>query len=472
LANSGAATALDSEGTAVRRLSLRFGVSVVTLVVFSLLVVLMIADNRLYLTILNNTVAITDPVPLGDLGDTILAATCWHAGVDVYAPNGCMGGGVYNYSPFMLRMAYLPIGQADVLPIGLVIDIGYISALSLLPLARSWSDLACRCLAAISTSTAFALESANIDAGIFLLTILGFVLCLRGSLSRSAAFLIFALLAAIKFYPAVLFTLALRERLRVLLAFGIVAILLIGLFLFAYADDTRTAYDILPSGLPFDWLFGAINLPFGIMLLAYMPHVSLTPTLADYQAAITHPYASLIVSGGIKLFGIVAFVVALALRRPYRAVYLALTDAETVFLVGGAITFVGCFFIAQNLDHRAIFLILTLPAIATMSATTQGRSKILLQCLIGALLFLLSESVFRLAIGHLADWLLPQTLAVYPKIMFFLVRELLWWGVTSQMLAFLLLFIEQNSARLVKEGSAFFVNKRRKKLYDPGSGAR
>jgi hypothetical protein len=56
--------------------------------------------------------------------------------------------------------------------------------------------------------------------------------------------------------------------------------------------------------------------------------------------------------------------------------------------------------------------------------------------------------------------------------MFFLVRELLWWGVTSQMLAFLLLFVEQNSARLVKEGSAFFVNKRRKKLYDPGSGAR
>lgn len=417
----------------------QYGTAAITLLVFLAFALLWAADQPAYNALIRATTAIPIATPFSDFRAVLQAGLCWRQGVDVYAPSPCMAGGVYNYSPFLLRFAYLPISIADTGPGGWIIDLSYIAGLALLPAPQSALDFLARTAAAISTAAIYALQAANIDIIMFTMSVFAVSLLSRSAIHRLCAYGIFTFLAALKFYPVFALVLALRERRKNLLCIAAAGIICGAVFLLVFASGVKTAYNILPSGLPFTWLFGAIDLPFGIALLKYMPVLTLNPDLADYNAALADPNALRIVAYGLKALAIIAVASAIILARYYHQ---ASQDRQAP-LIAGAAVIVGCFALAQNLDHRAIFLILAIPALAEMAA-----ASVLPKLLIGAILLLMCESLFRLQIAALATAFLPSAQSVYPQIAFWLLRELLWWFVIIQLLAILFAFVWSNLKRL------------------------
>jgi hypothetical protein len=99
-----------------------------------------------------------------------------------------------------------------------------------------------------------------------------------------------------------------------------------------------------------------------------------------------------------------------------------LDAARAAYLVAGAAVTVLCFYAAQNVYYRAMFLILTIPGLARRRA------------LLAAVLLLLWEAVPRAACG---GW-----------VGFWLLREGLWWWVIVELGAVVLAFVTAEVARL------------------------
>jgi hypothetical protein len=90
---------------------------------------------------------------------------------------------------------------------------------------------------------------------------------------------------------------------------------------------------------------------------------------------------------------------------------------------------VFCFYVAQNVEYRAVFLLITLPALA--------RSTRWLRL---GVMVLLWEAAIRFC--------LPESL----RLGFWLVREALWWCVIIELGAVVLAFVTAELARLRSEG--------------------
>jgi hypothetical protein len=335
--------------------------------------------------------------------------------VDVYRNNACMGG-EYNYSPLLLRvLAWLP-GTSLTVPGGLGLDLLFIAATLLLPAARgpaeTWFRIICFCAAI----TLHLLEPANLDTLNFAAVMAGVWLLARPGLARVAGYALFLLIAALKYYPAVLLGLALRERLARLALLGALLLLAVLLFLLRYGHGTAVSLRILPAGLPFYNLFGAINVPFGLALLRFLPVRTMTPSSAQFLAAVSQPYVGAYVA--LASWGLIGagLFTGVRLAGRYRAKLAALSELERLCLVAGGLVICFCFYATQNLDYRACFLLLTLP----------GLWRIGDRVLLGGVLFLLWEAVGR----HLA-----QQTGYYAEALFWALREYVWWFVVVRLTA-------------------------------------
>jgi hypothetical protein len=349
--------------------------------------------------------------PFVDLRAILQGGMCWRQGVDVYRPSACLWGGVFNYSPLLLRAAYLPIGPEDTLVGGLLFCAAYAVALSALPPPRSWKEWRLYAACACSPVAYYALEQGNLDALIFALTVLALRLPWRW---RAGAYAIFTAGAAAKFYPASLFILALRENRRFLLllagAGGIALVLALAL----YGPDLLSALVQLPSGTPFRASFGRIDLPRGLAMLHYWPR---THTQLDGWA-----------------LALLAFCAATWRRPTWHAALGRLKEDEALFLVAGAAVISFCFMTAQNIEYRAIFLLLTLPALVRLAG---WRAE--LRPLPWVVALLLWEAVPRAVLAGLIQPYYPTPLTLS----FWLLREALWWWLMVELLGALLAFAAQ-----------------------------
>ncbi|HYP63975.1 MAG TPA: glycosyltransferase 87 family protein, partial [Acidocella sp.] len=206
--------------------------------------------------------------PFVDLRAILQGGACWRQGVDVYRPSACLDGGVFNYSPLLLRVAYLPIGPEDTLVGGLLFCAAYAAALATLPPPRNGKEWALYAACAFSPVAYYALEQGNLDALIFALIVLALRLPWRW---RAGAYAIFAAGAAAKFYPASLFILALRESRRMLTLLAGAGGIALALAVLLYGPDLLSAVVQLPSGTPFRASFGRIDLPRGLAMLHFWP---------------------------------------------------------------------------------------------------------------------------------------------------------------------------------------------------------
>jgi hypothetical protein len=365
--------------------------------------------------------------PFSDLSAVLQAVHCAGQGVNVYAHNQCMGGGMYNYSPLLLRFSWagglaLHVGLA-----GVGLALLFIMALVALPAPEERFGFWVRLPASLSASVIFVLERANLDAVIFILAVCGVLLWLRGAVLRLAGYALFCAAAALKFYPVALLVLALRERPWRLMVLAAVGLLAVAGFMLRFGAGTLAALAVVPHGPPFGNCFGAIDIPLGISLGLAALHGNPLTHLAHFHMppALRFAYGAMILA---------AFWRAMANRALYRDALNALDPARLAFLIAGAALACACFFMAQNILYRAVFLLLALPGMCALTASLpKARSLAVF------IVLLMWESLFR--IGTLAI-LLPvagPALAYAAVIMVWLGRELIWWWVVTQFLAILLL---------------------------------
>jgi hypothetical protein len=397
-------------------------------------IVLWHVDHGAYVALLNAGDFVADPVPYSDLNATLQAAACAHQGVNVYVPNHCMGGGSYNYSPFFLHL-WSGIGPDDRYSIGLLFGILFLVAGSLLPPAQDWRSLAVRAAALCSGVVIWALQTANLDCLLFFICVAGLCLVLVGRAVGFAGYALFAFGGALKFYPAVLLALSLRESKG---RFAIIAaVLAVGgaVFLEYYGQGVATALAILPAGLPFRGVFGALNWPFGLALLRFLPVLTMEPNVPQYFWALHYPYVTAYIVIASRLLTAVGLYTAFRLAPAFAAPLAQLPDAEKLFLAAGSLTIAFCFFAAQNLDYRAIFLLLTLPGMQILA-----RSDSAARLLLAALLLLLWEGAIRHAIAVLGPALLGPR-GVYMEVAFWMLREYAWWFVVVRLAAIAMVYL-------------------------------
>lgn len=390
--------------------------SLVAAGLYLVFIVLWKTNHAAYMVLQRTADFVSDPVLFSDLNAILQAAACAHQGVNVYVASACMHGGVYNYSPFFLHLG-TGIVPAARMPLGLCFGALFLVTSSLLPPARAGWPVALRAAALCSGVAVWALETANLDCVLFALCVLGLCLVLAGRAFGFAGYALFALGGALKFYPAVLLALSLREgRVR----FAIIALVLAGggaVFLACYGQGVLTALAMLPAGLPFRGVFGAVNFPFGLVLLRFLPVLTLEPDAAQYLWALQQPGVTLYIVIAGRLLAVAGLYTAYRLAPGYEQPLASLPAAERLFLAAGALLIAFCFFSTQNLDYRAIFLLLALPALQILPGV---------RWLLAAVMLLLWEGALRHVFAVLGPMLFGAH-GVYPGIVFWLFREYFWW---------------------------------------------
>ncbi len=428
-----AARAEPREAGRLKALAFRFGPSAVGLLVFAAMAALFRSgDQDLYFRLLKGWGILPFARPFLDTESVLRAIECWGQGFDVWNPTPCMNGGWYSYSPLLLHAAPLGIGPDDRLAFGFPLVIAFLLSLSALPPCRSWGEVGARVLAVLSAATVFAVERANLDIVVFLLAMLGVCLAVRRDGWRHAGYGVFILAAILKFYPAVLLLLALREHPKIVAATGAAAAIAAAVLLFPSGGGAAEAVKLLPVGSPYTDMFGAMNLPLGLIVLP------MAPPGVPWEEVLRMPFP---VAAQVMLGALILIAAVIAWRNVRHDVerWPALTPAQAAFLVAGAALIVGCFFAAQNIAYRAIFLLMTLPGLVALARADadRRRSRILL---IAGVLFVMWEEFFHHQATALQPAMANVILPAAAEFTFWLIRETVWWWVIARLAALLAAF--------------------------------
>jgi hypothetical protein len=367
--------------------------------------------------------------PLDDFESVLIAIDCARQGVDVTLPNACMGGGLYQYSPLVLKLAALKVDHGQFVPLALGMDGLFLLSVFALPRPRRWIEFWQLLLAALSSSVLWALESANIDLAIYLLALAGLYLLCRGAGARLLGYALVLGVAAVKFYPACLLLLAVRERPGRFLAIALVSLAAALLLIAAFSTGLGQVMVRLPRGSPFNGMFSADDIPLVLGAIA-----------DDLGAPSGIARAVRIGAMLVPLCGCAALVwswVPTILPRVR-----TLPPRERTLLVAGSVVIAFCFLAAQNNYYRAIFLFPTLAGLWALERGAGTRADAnrfrFASWLAVALLW---SATFWVG----PDMLLDPWLGKYGKRPFLLliwaVRELLWWWLVGLLVSIVLCFV-------------------------------
>lgn len=291
--------------------------------------------------------------PFLDIDGPLAARDCARLGIDVFVFNPCdILGRVHNYSPLWLAFPAFPPGHSDRVLVGWATDLVFFASLAFLPPAGSRAELVLRVFAAVSTTVAYAVERANVDVIIFVLVV-GVVVCMSRSFAvRVFGYALALLAAALKYYPATLIVLTLRERPIRLLATGLAAAVLAGWFAAVYGHDVLRSLPNIPGGVPFGDMFGAKDVMYDASVLLAAAGAS-RPVAANVSVAVLGAAAALAASALAWLWR----------RSDWPAALARLDDARRWSLLAGALVMTGCFAAGQSLDYRGVFFLLVLPGL-------------------------------------------------------------------------------------------------------------
>jgi hypothetical protein len=384
-----------------------------------------------YYFILSESFAIPYRTPFIDTESVQLAMGCWTRGIYVYAANSCdvFPNTHFNYSPLLLRLPSIFSDTKFIMPFGISLIIGFGISLAWLPLPKRRWQIAILLLAVLSSDTVFALERANFDVMIFLLTFWGAIWAARGKSTRTMGYSMFFVATLLKFYPLSLFLLALREPPRVLVRLGAAFGVLLGVFVWVFHDEIGRSLAHLPKLHVFTNLFGSNQLGLGLSTL--VDALSGTDT-----TAVAPPLIRL-------LCGALCATVALVHgRRPdQRQALVALPARTGALLVAGAAIISGCFFAADNIGYRGILMLLVLPGLLALSENPALHHRFT-RTVAAALLVMWGISL-QYAIMQ-ASPARGAGLAPFA----WLLQQAAWWWLVSQLLSLLVSFaIDSPSGR-------------------------
>ena len=271
--------------------------------------------------------------------------------------------------------------------------------------------------------TVFALERANVDVLLFTALVIA-ARAARGPLwSRSAAYGLILFAGLLKFYPLVALILLLRERPGLFALFTALSLAVLLVFVQTYGTELAAMSRNIPIGHPISDLFGASNLPNGIAMFATagaaIPNPVSNAKLLTWTALLL-PTAGL----AIWWFG----------SNALRQTLAALPPADEVTLVIGSVLVAGCFFTGQSVGYRGIDLIFAVAGLLAMHRRAPSRQcRHLLLSVTAAAALLMWEGLVRMWIGKQPGLLV-----------FWLLRELLWWYLAAFLLAVVAIFTAQS----------------------------
>jgi hypothetical protein len=395
-------------------------------------------DRQAYFAVL--TFLIADPyrTPFIDAQQVPAVIDCWRKGINVYLTAPCDPmQRPWAYSPFWLSATFIPAWRNWM---GLALDAAFLTSLSLLPRPRRRLGSAAMILATVSSIPVFALERGNMDLVMFVLIACGGWFWCRNFCCRLAGYAFFAFAGFLKFYPLVLFSLFIRERVRVFTALSALATALIVSFAAAYHGLLREAAANLPIFWYFSDAFGATQMPGGLLIAL------------QHAAARNGVQNGFLVSGRFQagfIFGVwlifIAVCVCLGLglaRRPrFRAAIAALAPDERGFLVIGAALICGCFFAGTNDSYRGVHFLFILPGMIALAAMPGGR--VFGFSVAGILLLMWGLALQRIMTklsGGYGDPI-SGSVAIHA---YWLIHELTWWYVVSVLLGVLFCFVTQS----------------------------
>jgi hypothetical protein len=262
-----------------------------------------------------------------------------------------------------------------------------------------------------------------VDLLMFVMAASASALARRGPWLRMLGYAIALLAGMLKFYPITLLILAVRERLAVFVAIGITALCMIAVWVALDGGDILRAMANIPVSAAFDNnAFGMRNLPLG---------------LTQYFGLSPWAGAALLIALACAML---AVAVALARRDDLRD----LTETEATSLLAGAVLIVTCFLAAQNIQYRAIHLLLALPGLTALARMGDLRCRITVMLAIilmwsGAISAPLDAGLTYLGVPTLPD---SET-----QVAVWLARELMWWCVVTMLAALMLRLVWDSRAR-------------------------
>ena len=412
---------------------LRFAPSAVGLIAFAAMALLYQWNHALYLSILRAVGMGPWRYPFLDGEFMYAMKQCWLQGVDVYQAVPCdvVPGNKMAYSPLWQRLPMLPSDTAARVPIGLVTDLLLLISISFLPPARSWRDAILMALATLSTMVVFALERNNIDVWIYLLIFAGGLLFGAKFLSRCVSYALFLLAGLLKYYPMILFLLALRESPRRFWAIGLSSFAVLVLFVLGFWQELREAMPNVPGGSPFGDMVGVVNIPLMVSQLAWPTHQA--ATMARLLCALVL-IAVLLVSA-----------YRLAARRDFAAGFARLPESESIWLVIGCLVMGGCYFLIQSVGYRGVYLLLVLSGLLALRRVS-GDSA--LRDELGHITLAVVAIMWMEGVRHWADALargLTGSEAPNVELAVWLIRELLWLYLARAMVAVVMSHVAQSN---------------------------
>jgi hypothetical protein len=382
--------------------------------------------------------------PFSDLAAIPMWQRCWQLhGFDVYtsaALTSCHSLPII-YSPLWLRLTFLPTDPAWTDWLGLPVVSAFLLSLGLLPQSRLPADRAFVLLATFSPPPGFAVERANVDLIMFLLAV-GAAFCLEGTLVRRIlGYGLMLIGGLLKFYPLVLLALLLRERLRVLLAVGLAAAVIVVATVVLFFDELRRLGPA-PSGSPFHFMWGARNIPTGLptVIRAALRAAGASARMVETLAG--SPWLPPILAL-LLLAAALATALWLARRADFRVSIATIPGRTHRFLLIGGILVVGCFFAGQNINYRSIFLLPILPGILALTQVAPNRSlRHIFTLTTASILCVLWEMTVRQAVATIFG-VPADSLPVY---IVWVVKELGWWWLVTVLIAILMRFVADSQA--------------------------
>jgi hypothetical protein len=418
---------------------LRFVPTIVGLIAFALLTILYLYSTNLYLSILDFIGIKPTSYPFIDGEFMYAMKQCWAQGVDVYQSVPCdvVPSHKMAYSPLWQRLPFLPADKAARVPVGLATDLLLLMSIAILPPARTVRDAVLLSLATISTMVCFALERNNIDVWIYLLVVGGALLFIRPGVTRGVAYFVFMMAGLLKYYPMVLFGLALKERpTRFLL---VAALSAAGLALFATVFWSELLEELpnIPTDSPYFDLVGIVNIPLAIAQVA-----ATNPSLGPRAPAL------IALSSRLLLTAVVVGWAIISARRPgFNQAIARLTEADSILLVAGCLVMGGCYLLGQNVGYRGIFLLIVLSGLLALCRATDDRE---LRSRLETVALLIVPMMWMEGIRNWTT-LIFDSLSDSPAVRFYArslaweLRELLWLNLERMMLAVLIAYVVRSA---------------------------
>jgi hypothetical protein len=353
---------------------------------------------------------------------------CAQKGVDITLANPCDTRSdlkfPISYPPAWMWFNFSGVDTSLTDAVGLVWAAMFLLALVLLPAPRTPVAAIAFLFAALSNAAMFGLYQANFDIVVLAGLIVAVRLVLLGGPWRYVAYGLILFLAVLKIYPAIAFVLALRYRLRHVLAVAGVTMSLLAIHVAVNLAAWLHAIAMIP-GRDSIQMFGARNLAKGL--------ANMWGPLIGAPASVAVIYTLL---AGACLWG--GYLLA---RQLHRSRLLArLSDAEAMVLLVAVCVMLFCFLSSQNFRYRAVFII---PAMAPLVTLWLGAEhRVTRAVLLAAILAAIASmwGVFALNfVDHVqkAIYAVDMPPSTVVRSIVWTGREVLWWFVMTVFAALL-----------------------------------